>query len=243
MPRWKNYQQNVSDFATNIGAEETAAVIQAKVLDFLSRDFSAVKDMSAQELQRHIETLFSRNYAPFIDQAFRQYDSLLNLVNVLYNDLGYELNRDLPKIQRLEVINQQRLGKYTEDESQRIQRAIRKSLKEGAMVSDVEKALQGISKRVTFYSETLARTQLRAYGREAKNEKARVAEVEYFQYVGAFREKKIRPFCRKYYLETLHLDAIRDLDDYLETGQMKPVLRYCGGWNCVHDWEPAPEVK
>jgi hypothetical protein len=51
------------------------------------------------------------------------------------------------------------------------------------------------------------------------------------------RRDSIRPFCSEHLNQTYHIDEINEMNN----GNRNPVLENCGGWNCIHEWEPVPD--
>lgn len=223
----------MSALSRDLSAEEQAEVVRAKLMDFLSR--SGLTKTAAENIRGFARTLMAQEMESYVDQAFDRAFKVIDSVNRLYEDLGDDITRNFPAIYATEQAIAQSFGDYEEDVAIKIQNAVRKAVTSGQSIDDLETVISGLGERAAFYAEAIAKTQLRVVARVAKVEKARIAEVVYYQYVGNVRGVT-RAFCRTMAGTTHHVDTIREL----RNGNKEPVLTNCGGWQCVHDWEPDP---
>jgi len=231
--RYQSFRRRMKRLTRDLSAEEQLEVVRAKVMDYLSR--TGVTKTAAEDIRGFARTLMAREMEPFVDKAFERQFSAIDSVNKLYADLGDDITRNFTAIYAIEQANAQQFGDYEDDAAIKIQNAVRKAVTTGQSLDDLEKVIAGISEKTAFYAEAIAKTQVRVVSRVAKVEKARIAEVFYYQYVGNVRGVT-RAFCRTMAGSTHHVDTIRQL----RNGNKEPVLTNCGGWQCVHDWEPDP---
>jgi len=215
-------------------------------LDKLLSAFSRDPELFKQNYPTVIKNLFKAEWQNFDKEFIGQYDKVINIVNDLYKDLGEEVNRDLIKIKNIEKVNETRLGKFEDKAIEVIQKKVRQGLFTNQSVDELAQSLK--TSGVDFYANTIARTQINGYARESKNVKANIAQVFYYEYVGQ-RRPTTRPFCDEMLGQTLSIDEINRLDNSFvsKSGkvykQLQPVITYCGGWNCIHNWEPDPFFK
>lgn len=232
----KEFRQAMRDIYKKLSPDEFFAVIKDKLVDFISKN----PRVDSFELKKAIEDIFKPEYAKWTREINQTYNDVIDLINQLYSDLAGDLRRDLVKLERIEKVNRFKLGKYEEETIEHIRKSLEKSYKEELTYQETVKLIGKEDERARFYSRTIATTGMRAYARAGKNEKANIAEVFYFEYVGPLRIHS-RPFCREMVGKTLHINEINKLGR-AEVGQafISPCILFCGGWNCGHDWEPDP---
>ena len=237
--RLQEFRREISGLQSQLSFEEFYRVIRAKILDSLSRDDArSFKDLTAAQQRQFIERLFRPGHEDYTKKIFRTFGDTLDVVNELYKDLGVDINRDFSKIRAIEKVNLANLGDYKDSTVKDIQTVIRKGLIEGENFKEITRRLQTLDEKVVGYAETIAKTQVKGYARIAKSEKARIAEVFLYEYTGIVRAVT-RPFCNALIGTTHHIDRIHKM----RNGNKEPVITYCGGWRCVHDWEPDPFAK
>jgi len=236
--RLQRFRAEIADLQSTLSFEEFYRTIKAKILNALSFDSSAFKELSAAQQRRFVARLFKTGQGQYAIKIFQTFDDTLDVVNTLYKDLGVDASRDFSKIVAIEKINRAELGDYGESSIKDIQTVIRKSLIDGDDVKQIARRLKTLDEKVVHYADTIARTQVKGYARLAKAEKARLAEVFLYEYTGPII-KTTRPFCLALIGKTLHIDTINKM----RNGNKEPVRTYCGGWNCHHDLEPDPFAK
>jgi len=237
--RLQTFRREIADLQNQLSFEEFYRVIRAKILDALARDDGRLfKELSISQQRRFIERLFKPGYEEFVKKIFSTYNATLDVVNDLYKDLGVDISRDFSKIRAIEEVNRQTLGVYTRSTVKDIQKVLRIGLTKGENFKQITRRLQTLDEKVVTFAETIARTQVKGYARLAKSEKARIAEVFFYEYTGIIRAVT-RPFCRAMIGSTQDIDTISKM----RNGNKEPVITYCGGWRCVHDWEPDPFAK
>lgn len=231
--RLTEFRKRLDELFASVSFEERWRAVAAKILDMLSRD--AFRKLTTIEQRQAIQRLFRPENARFVDAVFQAFENVLQAVNDLYSDLGVDINRDFAKIRAIERIALTNLGEYEDGMVKDILRELREAIIRNENVKQVKRRIGRLGGRASFYAETLARTQIKGYGRTAKAEKARIGEVFFYQYVGII-QPTTRPFCESLINTTHHIDQINEM----KNGNLDPVLLYCGGWNCHHDWEPDP---
>lgn len=236
--RLREYRKQIADLQRSIGFTEKWRTIAAKLLDLLSRRPNPFANLNREQQRRVIESIFRPESQRFTDEIFRIFNQILEVINTLYNDMGVDIQRDFSKIRAIEKVIRTYLGAYEEDEIDRIRREVREGLARNENYRQIKERLQRVGGAVGFYADTLARTQIKSYGRIAKAEKARISEIFFFEYVGILRDTT-RPFCEALIGTVHHLSQI----EKMRNGNLEPVLIHCGGWNCFHDWEPDPFSK
>ncbi len=208
-------------------------IVQAKLIDWISKNQPSADDML--RIRRIVRQLLGDELDPWVQKVFKKYEDILEAVNRHYSDLGVDVTRDFPTIRAIEEVNALSIGEYEDAVAEAIAQAVRESIMQGESVRELEDRIKELGDRAEVYARTLAQTQLHSVARVAKHEKAAIAEVQYFEYVGIIR-MTTRPFCAAHVGRTMHLDTIH----LLRNGNKSPVLAHCGGWNCIHDLEPDP---
>lgn len=231
--RYDVFAEEMAALMRGLSAHEQLAIVQAKMIDYLSKRNLGLGDLA--EVRQLSETLLGEELTPFIDRVFRRYAGVLEVVNELYSDLGVEISRDVPRIYAIERANARELGDYEDAMAREITRNVRESMIAKESATELEERIRRIGDKAEVYAQAIAQTQLKVVGRVAKGEKARIAEVVFFEYVGTLRDST-RPFCRALLGSTHHIDTIRQMHN----GNKNPVFENCGGWRCIHDWEPDP---
>lgn len=233
--RLAEFRKQLTALQKSVGFQEHWLSIAAKILDAISKELFA--HLTTSQQRQLLQKLFRPDNAQFVDEVFRAFNATLEIVNTLYDDLGVDIQRDFSKIRAIEKINRTYLGDYEEDAVRDVHRELRIGLFRNENVRQITKRLAGVGGKVTFFADTIARTQIKGYGRTAKAEKARIGEVFFHQYVGIIRPTT-RPFCEALINTTHHIDDINKM----RNGNLEPVVQFCGGWNCYHDWEPDPRA-
>lgn len=231
--RYHKYTVRVEEMMDDISFEEGLARFQAKVVE-LAR-LGDLDPTSQRDLVKQIGKVMDPEFAQYAGQITGYYEELINAANHHYKDLGEDIHRQLDRIQAIERINAARLGAFNRATTKRITRYVRKSLLAGVDHRELAKVLNKRTALPQAQAETLGKTQVKGYSNALKSEKARIANVTYFEYVG-FRFENTREFCQALLGHTFHIDDIRQMDN----GQISPVMIYRGGYNCRHDWEADP---
>jgi hypothetical protein len=240
--RYREWRREIDALKKAVPAEEFALRLAQKLIDWMDRNYYRIDDIDVKE---QIKTLFGPEWHRYrLESVMSSYGAIIQTANGLYNDLGYGISRDTERMRRIEKVNDIQWGLYEKHHIADITGKVRQAINEGLNVKQLQKLLQDTaSKKVKFYAQTLAQTQIKSYSRVTKAEKSLSADVLWSWYVGSYRENKIRNFCR-YELEYAmskprKISEIRGMRNY----NLEPVLYHCGGWNCVHDWEPDPSYR
>jgi predicted XRE-type DNA-binding protein len=231
--RYQEYRDELNDQLRGLDAREQYRTLQAKLLDYVEKNNLSQAD--ALELRRVTRQLLDDELSSFADRILQNFDRSARLVNDLYDDLGDNVDRSFARVQSIERATSAELGNYKEGVTDEITRQLRQGLAQDEGVDALQKRIAPISKKASYYSGTIAQTGVKAQTRALKTEKARVAGVYMYEYVGLLRSTT-RPFCRTMLGSTHHISDIRQMSN----GNREPVITYCGGWNCIHDWEPDP---
>lgn len=231
--RYEQYQTEMTALSKGLSAKSHMKVVRSKVLDFLSKN--AITIEASYEVKRLVQTLLDDELTTYLNKLNGKYDQVIEMVNTIYSDLGVEVTRNFNQIYAIERVNASEIGEFEDGVARRISDAVRKAAIEKTTPENLAKTIAAFSDKSAIYAETIAKTQLKGISRVAKNEKAYSAEVFVFEYVGHVRDVT-RAFCRALSGTSHHLDTIHEL----RNGNREPVMENCGGWNCIHDWEPDP---
>lgn len=214
--------------------------MDAKLADFIAKNPGAPR----YEMELFVQELFPKKMVQFSKQIFDTYDQTLDIVNSLYDNLGTDISRELFSVRALEKVNTQYLGALTDKETGYIAKKMEEFATQDMTVKELTKSIAEVSDTVKFHAETLAKTQVKGYGRNLKWEKALIAEVDYFRYVDSTLRPNSHEFCIKQVARaeqgiSVSLKEIKGMSN----GTYLPVFQYCGGFRCLHDWEPDPFYK
>lgn len=233
--RVEQFRKEMAALYESLHFQEFYEISKAKIIDALAR---GNLDGSMSEIKRHVKKLFHPQFADYLDNVFERYADVLAVVNSNYAGLGIDITRDMQKVQALEAVNNSRFGKYEDATVREIAHIVRKGMIKRQSWKEIAKQIGGIDNKANFYADTLGRTLVKGYGREGKTIKANIAGVTWFEYVGIMRPNT-RPFCAACRGAHFSSHEIR----LSKNGQMSPVSRFCGGYNCHHDLEPDPDYS
>jgi hypothetical protein len=233
---WEEYQSEINRILKTVDSKEYIRILEAKLIDYFSRNRNA--DLNA--IKRFIAYATPPEFNKAANQIFNNYNAVIELVNDVYSHLGHEIQRDYTKVRAVEKVTQDYLGTFEKATENKLIKTIRSGLSKSLSESEFAASISKCGDSVSAYADTIAITKLKDYGNLIKLEKARIAEVLWFDYVG-FLRKTSRPFC----IEILKQSkagkrwTIKQLDA-LDNGpkQPKPVSKCRGGWRCHHDIEP-----
>lgn len=232
--RYQQYRKELRRILAPLTFQEQAATVQTTLLDYLSRNTINPEDV--HRLTRIIRQLFNDEFEPFVAQTFAAFLETIDVINDLYTDLSdIDITRDFQRIRAIEQVNREQLGEFSQASIIRIQRAVRESLINQESARQLQRRITPISQKTAFYARTIAQTHVKTYSRILKHEKAQLAAVVYYEYVGIIRATT-REFCAERVGNTFHINDILAM----QNGNREPVIENCGGWNCIHDWEPDP---
>lgn len=228
--RLARYRRELVALIDGLSILSSERLIREKLLRFVARERP---DRAA--LEQAIRELLGPQWVRLAQAVEEEYSFLMDLVNQEYDDLGLDLERDFEEIRALELTTRAEIGRYEEEATQLVARRTWEGILAGDSTRELGERLRGVSEKVDRYADTLGKSQLWRYQRTLKVNKAALADVQYFEYVGLVT-KGTRPFCRAMVGQTVHVDTI----GRLRNANREPVLYNCGGWNCKHEWEPDP---
>lgn len=231
--RYETYKEEVQEYIESLSPAERQDAVRTKILDWLAR--TDVRPDNSPRIHRRIREIFGDEFDGILDELTERYEATTETVNRLYDDVGDDISREMQKVRAIEKANAQSLGRYRASTIQEMRSEIEKGLAQGDDVDALRDRITPISSKAKAYADTIAKTHVKSYGRAVKAEKARLGSVPQFEYVGIVRNTT-RLFCRELVGTTHHLDDIRRM----RNNNREPVLIHCGGWNCIHDWEPDP---
>lgn len=234
--RLRQYLREVQALQDRVSDPVFMDIVREKLLDMISRG-----ELDTEELEfilREVDRFFSPDFSKFHLEVKDTYNDTLEVVNDLYDDLGEDISREFSMVREVEKTNDLQIGEYQEKTKEAIARTVRDGIKEDKSVKELERDLRELGGKAEDYAETLAGTHIKRYGRVSKRNKSLQAEVEIYEYAGVLRDTT-RPFCRACLHKLFRLDDILNM----ENGNLEPVIENCGGWNCIHDWEPDPTAS
>ncbi|MEQ9309701.1 MAG: hypothetical protein RLN90_09615 [Balneolaceae bacterium] len=234
--RLKEYLEELGKLQDDVGDIQFVKVFEQRLLDALARELLNVDDV--EFLIQEIDRLFTVDLSGFDTQILTKYNEVLELVNELYDDLGSDVARQFQQLQALEQVNRLQLREYKDSTVEAIAKAVSKGVKEEFNFADLVAEIKPISDKAETYAETLARTQVKRYSRQSKLQKAELAGVNIFVYVGS-RGVNTRDFCNELLGVRFSLEQIQRLDNR----NLNPPIINGGGWNCVHEFEPDPTAS
>jgi hypothetical protein len=233
--RLKAFEADLLSILDELGFDDFWEIYETKLLDYAARIVDDISKPGIRDLKRETKRLFNPEIRDYTTKIFNSFGNVVDLVNTYYSEFGSNISRDITRLQSIERVTATRLGDYEKRIANDIANQIRKDLATGSNFKKVAKNISGFSDRVNFYAETISRTQVKGYSRGGKEGKAKLAEVNFFEYVGII-QNNTRPFCRVLVGKTHHIKDIKRM----RNGNLSPVITYCGGWRCQHDWEPDP---
>ena len=134
---------------------------------------------------------------------------------------------------------------YYPNNERKFSEIVFKALMQRKSYLEISELIKNIPNSISLSPIIIASTLLKSYGRYWLFEESKKANVLYFRYAGIIRQfnNKIlsRSFCTKLLNASQegirwHINEINNM----KNGQLEPVILFCGGWNCHHDWEPDP---
>jgi hypothetical protein len=232
--RAQKFQQEINALLQTLSFDSQYAIFKSQLLDYLS-GLIGKETPDQRELQNALGRMFNPQLGQFTRDVLKEFNTVIDLVNTDYKDMGVDVARDFPKLRAIEQTLKTNLGNYKDSTIRDINKKLRKGLIAGDNYRKIARELAKADDKSRFFAETIARTQVKAYGRVSKNTKSEIAAIVYFEYIGILRPTS-REFCKLLVDTTHHIDDIRKM----RNGNREPVLEFCGGWNCHHDWEPDP---
>ena len=235
--RLREYLKELKALQTEVGDTQFLKVFEERVLDALARKLIDVDDV--EFLQREIGQLFKIDFSKFDLKILQSYNTTLEIVNDLYDDLGGDIARQFAAMRALEKVHRLQLDSYADSTVKALAKIVQKGALESQTYKEVAKSIKALNDdKASYYAETLAKTQIKRYGRQSRYQKALIGGVTVYEYAGVLRVTT-RPFCRICLGKRFHIDDILKMSN----GNLDPVLINAGGWNCIHELEPDPTAK
>lgn len=232
----REFRQAMKQIYKQLSPLEFLQVVKDKIVDYINRNPKA----DPVELKQAINEIFKPEMAKWMTDVNKTYNDVIDVVNSAYSGLAGDMRRELVKLQRIEKLNTLKFKTYSERTISHISTSLVTSFKDELTYQETVSLLEREKEIAAHEAHTIATTGMRGYARAAKNEKANLAEVFYYEYVGPLRLLS-RDFCKTMIGKTLHITEINKLKES-EVGPafISPCIIFCGGWNCGHDWEPDP---
>jgi len=147
------------------------------------------------------------------------YDQIINALDVSlpldYNVLpSTQINSQQIINEVQAVINEYRSGNLTELETKRL--------------------ISGRIQKPAHIANTIINTQVAGWDNETTRSVAALAQLTHYLYFGPISDNT-RPFCRARVGQTFTEAELHAMDN----GQGLPVIRYLGGYNCLHELIPV----
>lgn len=163
------------------------------------------------------------------------FDTLLENQNKIWTDnttVSGRLTRSTSRLAGFEKVNFEKFGQLGHGAVEELSKKFTQAVKENWTTQELKQNIEGISGKVTYYSDSISQTAVRGFDRAVTDEKARIGDVEQALYDGPPTIETSHQFC----IDNLGLTFTRDEIDGLENGQLEPVSVYCGGYRCRHRW-------
>ncbi len=204
-----------------------------KLLDLLAR--KKIDSDDIEFIRKQVEQLFKPEFEGFSADVQQTYKDVMDVVNTLYDDIGPDVSPAFDKVRAVMQTNQLQLQHYQQSTIDGIARVVQQGIIEGISYKELATNISKVGGQASAYADTLAKTQVKRFGRISKYNKSLIADVQYYEYAGILHET-IRPFCYACLRKIFRIDKILRM----KNGNLEPVIINCGGWNCIHDWEPDP---
>ncbi len=234
--RYERFERDLAQLREGVTVAQYLARVRTRLLNYLSRTGTDRNDIPT--VRAYLRDLIPLELQPFVDQVTGSYLTTLDLINEHYADFGVVITRDFPRVQAVGQRFTPRPRPVRQDVLDALVRELRASGIQNESISGLKKRIDGLESKASNSALALAETQVMTVARAGTADQARSAGIGIFQYVG-LRRGSNRPFCHVMVGQTLTITTI----DQLRNGNREPVLLNCGGWRCIHKWEPDPFAK
>lgn len=234
--RYERFERDLAQLREGVTIAQYLARVRSRLLSYISRQGVSATDLPV--IRAYLREILPEELAPFVDQVTNSYTSTLDLINEHYADLGVTVTNEFPLVQAIETAARQELGQFEQDVLDALTRELRASGVERESITALKDRISDLESKASNSALTIARTQIMTVARAGSADQARLAGIGIFQYVG-LRRGSNRAFCHVLVGQTHTITTI----DQLRNGNREPVLLNCGGWNCIHKWEPDPFAK
>lgn len=226
--RWLT--QQLAEFVTD-GRIQNNAVAMARI------------DLIERELPRLMAGEWSRDYTQSVISNLQgrlaTIDATMNRIGLQGAVLGARVNT-LPSVINAAIEIETAITRGTERAGYRVaQQIVNYKLQLGQRVAYSD-FVGTITSRVGIapkYAGTVCNTQLSALDRQLRTEQAKLAGLNLLRYTGPLRSET-RDFCVRWLGEVRPIEFWEELEN--DTGP-QPVLKFCGGYNCLHRLIPWSE--
>lgn len=156
-----------------------------------------------------------------------------------------QLDRDF--IRALQSANVRELLGTNDRLADDVTKTILEGIADGKQVDQIGKQVAELNtEQLKSDARTVVRTQIRSVQREVKTVKGIRVGGEFFQYVGVI-QSNTRNFCKGLLLfrqpAIYHISEITGGGAFADNGQLNPVIRHGGGYNCTHDWQVVANIR
>lgn len=240
MAKLREFQAHIRRIQKDLSLDSFLDTLISKTVD----DFASPENRSRNiiEYRRYLEPLFGDELAKITDQLIKRYDEVAQAVNMHYRDLGDDVQRDLQQVRAIERQNIREWGQYETAEIDRIAKEIRAATVNNETKEQLYSRLKSVGGKTANYAKVIAYTQVKSHSRVMLTEKANVAGVYYYTYMGppvwTGGPRLSHRLCielMRYKNRVFHIDDIRKM----RNSERDPVLHHCGGYMCRHQWQPA----
>lgn len=233
--RLKQFQKELNRILEQLDATERVRTAETRIAAALRR--TDIDAQNTEQLRRILREILDDNVNPIVDDVLQRYETTADLIDSLYSDdLGINIQRDWQRLRAIETTTAQEWGQYKERTIRNLTEVTREELLDGATGRQLQRRIVNeMEGKAVRHAQAIAETQVNTYSRAVKDEQAQRAGVDIFEYVGPVRSVT-RPFCRALQGTShtrAHIQRMRN-------GNREPVIINCGGWRCVHAWEPDP---
>lgn len=240
LKRYRDYKAELNALIGSVNEHDLFHTVDAKLVDWMAKH----PDVSTAEIRLFVERMYKPLFAEYSTNIFDSFDTTVKMVNSLYSDLGNDISREVSSVRAIESVNKSYLGRFSTKELEWITSKVEKGISKGFTKAELSEYIKGSSDTVSFYADTIAKTQIKSYGQILKNEKALIGEVDFFRYVDQVLRDNSHEFCiREVGIAGQGISKSRTEISTMNNGTDLPVMEYRGGWNCNHDWEPDPFYK
>lgn len=233
--RLNRFQNELNQILSELDPAERVRTAEARIAAALRR--TDIDAQNTTQLRRILRDILDDSVDPLVDEVLSRYQDTAEMIDSLYtDDLGIDIQRDWQRLRAIETTTAQEWGQYKERTIRNLTEVTREELLDGATVQQLQRRIVSeMEGKAVRHAQAIAETQVNTYSRAVKDEQSRRAGVDIFEYVGPVRSVT-RPFCRAL-AGTSHTRAHIQR---MRNGNREPVIVNCGGWRCVHAWEPDP---
>ncbi len=143
--------------------------------------------------------------------------------------------KDLSEQELIKELFKTNLDDYSDDELVIIKKTISDGLQQNKNFNKIADDLSLCGGGIAQNAIKLSKTFVVAFQRITHLQKALIAEIEWYQYVGIVKNKTYT-FCLDILNKHHNIDNILKM----KNGVLEPVIYFGGGFECTHRWEANP---